>query len=343
MVISNKELEKRLKNALTDSKILKYSLVDIDRRSFTKEEVMKASSTLGIIRFEDNSITVLDENDEVYATCPDFGVSTQTNAEWVSSFIDEIDFDVDFNGEVEKANESSAAYILRVVRDVLNERSFSDEYDNLCEHYSFESLCVPEDDLNYSGERTFQSLLKSWQDIQSFTVDVLISAAKFKISSFKKDSSLYLRTGMPTDAVTELRKLAIEVNRINSNYANGPLSSEAVKRLTKLEILSLLDAQRREVSSVVAISKFKDLYAVLNLTTEYVDPVTKKELLRIATIELGKLFNSSDYSPEFHGDKKKLLSQWKKRYLKTAKLSLQKELCIKYFEDFENFRLPTKL
>lgn len=124
---------------------------------------------------------------------------------------------------------------------------------------------------------TFKQLLEELQDLQSYAVNVVVSAAKFKISSLKKDTSKYLRDGMPKEVVVELRTLERAVGSINRKYFNGVLSSTNVKSLSKKEILTELENRNNEIERLVDGSSVGTVYKIINLNTEYVSPIVKKK------------------------------------------------------------------
>jgi len=96
--------------------------------------------------------------------------------------IGDINFDVDYNGNVVKAEEATANYYLKIVKDVLNDPAFNSEYDNLVNCYDFDACRVSDE----AEHKSFKDLLSSWQSFQSYTINVLVYSAKFKISDQKK-------------------------------------------------------------------------------------------------------------------------------------------------------------
>lgn len=132
-------------------------------------------------------------------------MSTEIRAKWVSTMIGDINFDVDYNGNVVKAEEATANYYLKIVKDVLNDPAFNSEYDNLVNCYDFDACRVSDE----AEHKSFKDLLSSWQSFQSYTINVLVYSAKFKISDQKKkkDSAQFLRVVLEDGIVLELRKV----------------------------------------------------------------------------------------------------------------------------------------
>jgi transposase-like protein len=84
------------------------------------------------------------------------------------------------------------------------------------------------------------------------------------------------------------------------------------------------------------------LYRILNLSTEYISPIIKKRMEILATSYVDEFCSSDKYDQVIFGDKSALVNKWKRRYLKAAKISRQKELIDVYLSDPDSFVLPSK-
>ena len=143
----------------------------------------------------------------------------------------------------------------------------------------------------------------------------LLANLKFQVE--KKDTALFLRDGIPEDLVIELRNLDVNVSNINRDYSLGERSPEKVKSKTKVEILQLLDERDRKILRLLNDSNAKTLYKLLNLSSEYVDPIHKKRLSDLTIIEVKKIFNGPDTGITSDEDRSAVIKTWKKKYLKT--------------------------
>lgn len=80
-----------------------------------------------------------------------------------------------------------------------------------------------------NNRKTFCSILESYQDYQSVTINIAVSAAKFNISNLKKDSEIFLKENIPEDRISGLRDLEISISDKNREYSLGPLSLKKKK------------------------------------------------------------------------------------------------------------------
>lgn len=79
---------------------------------------------------------------------------------------------------------------------------------------------------------------------------------------------------------------------------------------------------------------------IFHLTSEFVDPIIKKRLDNLAAIEVEKLYDSVENIGL--QDKPTTVKSWRKRYLRSARLSVRKEQILKYLENPEEYVIPRK-
>jgi hypothetical protein len=87
--------------------------------------------------------------------------------------------------------------------------------------------------------------------MESVIINLIVSAAKFRISAEKKDTERFLNDGIQESEAAELRNLEAEIRNINFEYSQGSLSPEGVKGLTKIERLKEIDNRDDKISSFV--------------------------------------------------------------------------------------------
>lgn len=141
----------------------------------------------------------------------------------------------------------------------------------------------------------------------------------------------------------ELHALSQRVSVINSSYARDALSPGNIKNKTKLEILQLIEQKENEIKNVIDNSNISDLYKIINLSTEYISPIIKKKLNKLAISKINEFYEEESNAIEMYGEKSMLLSKWKKRYLKAALTSRKKELVEDFIKDPAAFILPPKI
>ena len=77
-----------------------------------------------------------------------------------------------------------------------------------------------------------------------------------------------------------MSNLDTPIKGIYAKYSTGEgkLSPKNVRGLKKVEILSLLDEQKKEIDDVLKNNDFSTLYKIVNLSSEYLSPLKKKEI-----------------------------------------------------------------
>lgn len=108
-------------------------------------------------------------------------MSITNDGEWLSDKIRSPCFDIGMNGNVRKSVEAEAFYTCVVICGTIKDDIFKIELDNVTKQYDFENMSsIIESGKNYI------TLLETWQSLQSYKVNVIISACKFSIANQKK-------------------------------------------------------------------------------------------------------------------------------------------------------------
>ena len=165
----------------------------------------------------------------------------------------------------------------------------------------------------------------------------------FKSLILKKDIGKFLPDGMKPETAVELRDLEMQVAAINRKYSNGVLSVYNVKGLKKVEIFTYLDKKQDEINKLIESSNVSTIYKIINLSTEYVSPIVKKNLDKLAAAKVVEAFNEDDLDANIYGDREVIMSRWRRRYLKAAKISKRKKILDRYNEEGNGFVMPKKL
>lgn len=118
------------------------------------------------------------------------------------------------------------------------------------------------------------------------------------------------------------------------------MSENKVKDLTKIQILKLLEDRQAEVDKELMASNARTIYMIIHLTNEYVDPVDKKKLERLAAIKVKEFYDNIE-ATELQ-DKSALVKKWRRKYLRSARLSIRKEQISRYLENPDEYILPRK-
>jgi len=336
MVFNFKTFEEKIISSLQSSGLIeKFSL-----REFTKspdlQHVIRIFETPSKIFSDEGGIYYFDENeDKTY--CPKIKSSVTEKGEWLSTIMPNIGFDIDQSGSVRKADEAEALYCCIQVAHILKEKEFKDELTSLSKDYDFKNM------KNFSNSSEgFRELLNSWQNLQSISINIIVSASKYKISAEKKDTEKFLKDGIQESEVAELRNLEAKIRAINFRFSQGVLSPSSVKDLTKIERLQEIDKRDDEISREITESPVGLLYKALNLSSEYISPVKKKRISLWVQKEVDTLLSSNEFS-DVKEERKQLISQFIKRAYRFEKNSVRKLSVENYLKDKENFKLPSKL
>lgn len=336
MSVNFKDFEDRLINSLRNSGLIeKFSFTEITK---TPELaiIIKEFEKSSLIDFDENGLYFIQDNgDKLY--CPEMKTSISDEGEWFSHKLPSIGFDIDQSGNVRKADEAEAMYICIQVAHILKEVAFREELEDLAKEYDFDNMKSRRPD-----DYGFRDLLKDWQSFQSVIINIIVSAAKFKISTEKKDTEKFLKDGIQESEAAELRNLEAKIRSINFEFSQGILSPESVKNLTKIERLEEIDKRDDEISREILLSPVGNLYRAMNLSSEYISPVKKKKISLWVQKEVDELLAQKEFS-SLQEDRRQLISKFSKRAYRFEKNSVRKLTVERYKNDRENFKLPSKL
>jgi hypothetical protein len=331
------DFEKKIVEGLKASKLFKRFPNTRILQSPSLDVIIKAFEEPSEIFVDDHGLYFVDENDnKIY--CPDMLTSVSEKGEWLSDKIPYVDFDIDQNGNVRKAEEAEALFCAIIVANCLNDDYFKNELTNVAKQYDFIGMKPINDEC-----LTFSELLNEWQQLQSVTINVLISASKYRIADVKKDVEKYLRDGLSDIQVGELRELESSINAINDKYSKGILSPDSVRQLTKAKRLEEIDNRDREISQLLKKSKAGTLYRVLNLSSEYISPIKKKKIALWVRNEIDSLLNSDESFADLREERSQLISRFQRRAIKMEKNSIRKLNVERLIEEKEYFNFPAKL
>lgn len=336
MTFNYYDFEKRIIDALKKSKLFERFPKTPMLQTPSLDVIIKAFEVPSEICADDQGLYFYDENN-VKTYCPEMYTSISEQGEWLSDKIPFIDFDIDQNGNVRKAEEAEALFCSVVVANCLQDETFKREVVDVAKQYDFVGM-MP----NSEGGSSFKELLNEWQSLQSVIINILISAAKYRIQDVKKDVEKYLRDGISDIQAGELRELERSINAINDEYSKGVLSPESVRNLKKSKRLELIDERDDKISDLKKKSKAGILYGILNLSSEYISPVKKKEISLLVRSEIDKLLQEKEFS-DLSKDRSQLIARFQRRAIKMEKNSVRKLNVERFLELKEDFKFPAKL
>lgn len=277
-----------------------------------------------------------EKGDKVY--CPTMKASISEKGEWISDKIPNINFDIEKNGNVRKADESEALFCAITIGNILQDDNFKNEVLDIAKNYDFENMKPISD-----NGCTFRQLITEWQSLQSVIINILISACKYKIFDFKKDVEKFLKDGVSELEAAELRDLQAKIRNINFKYSEGDLSPQKVKALTKIEKLMLITKRDDEVSAEIQKSKAGTLFKILNLSSEYISPINKKRISLWVRYEVDKMFNDNSEFSKIREDRSQIISKLQRRALRFEKNSIRRLNVERYINEKTDYKFPSKL
>lgn len=333
---STSTFESKMLTLLKDSKIVKNIMMSDVLDDFDSEVLLRLLKyPLKIEATEFGIVAKVEGGDDIQ--CPNFSISVSDNGKWLSDVLPPCPFDIEQGGNLRKAEETESAYYCAIVCLVLKDNVFLDEINTTIKNYNFSEMDAYPDHLN------FKDLLGSWLDLQSYLINISVSAAKYRISDLKKDTEKFLRDGIPQEEVLELRELATSIKNINRLYSTGVLSPDKIINLNKIEILKFLDKKNREIESLVNNSSVSILYKLENLSTEYINPITKKKLINLAKAGIEEFYKDVPSDKSLIVDRRVLYDRWRRRFLKLEKISIRKTFINKYLQSPTEFVFPVKM
>lgn len=336
MTLNFQEFEERIIKALRNSGLIeKFSLQEYQRTA-ELAHIIEIFEIPSKISFDEDGLYYFDEDgDKIY--CPKMNSSISDRGIWLSQKLPEVGFDIDQNGNIRKADEAEALYCCIMVAHILDENEFKQELKNIAKDYDFKEMKS-----NTEKGICFRELLNDWQSLQSVTLNVIVSASKFKISDNKKDSEKFLKDGIPESAAGELRDLESRIRAINFRYSEGDLSPQEVKKLTKIERLQKINERDDEIAKEISKSSIGKLYKATNLSSEYISPVKKKKINLWVQREVDELICNKEFL-HLKEDRATLIAKFVRRAYRFEKNSIRRICVERYINSPEDFKIPTKL
>lgn len=174
------DLEAKLTNALEKSSCIKYVMMEELFDPVNQHTLHDMLVNTYPISATETGLEYKNDDGDII-NCPNFGSSISLDGEWLSNILPPITFDTIQGGNVRKSNEAQFAYCCLMVAIVVADDVFKEEFINVIDNYDFQRM-----DSKSDKSKNFKDLLREWQNLQSWTVNVIISAAKYKLVNLKK-------------------------------------------------------------------------------------------------------------------------------------------------------------
>jgi hypothetical protein len=158
----------------------------------------------------------------------------------------------------------------------------------------------------------------------------------------KKESETFLLDSLTQEDSIGLRDLGLKIRAVNFRYSNEELSPTVIKLKTKIERLQIIQKRDDDIKALIQASKYGTLYKILNLSTEYVNPILKKKIYIKVLEEITKIYTDKPNSETIFGEITYVSDRAKSRAMKIARNSVRRENVLKYIKDRVGYKLPSK-
>lgn len=332
----SENIYEKLLSQLKSSGLIKYFDDATVLANINSSSLIKISTKVSKIIVVDNNLCYKNESGDI-TCCPYIETQVSDSGYWLSDKIDPPNFDILQGGNLRKAEEAESSYCCAMVCSILQDQTFFKEFEDVCKSYNFEDM------VSNDAKPTFKELLTSWQDIQSTIINIIVSAAKYSISNQKKDSELFLTSGLEQEEKDGLRDLALSIKSINFKYSTTVLSPGNVKKLNKIEILRHIDERNSEINSIILKSKYGLLYKIMNLSTEYINPIQKKRITNYVRQEVERMYSENEKRIQsLYGDKTDVIIKLRRRAYNLERSSIRRQYVNEYIKNREEFKMPRK-
>jgi hypothetical protein len=262
------EMFNEIMERLKSENLIRYFDLDSSRSDISASQLLSLLDEIKNIEIRDGELCYIDDDGQLF-NCPHVETAVTDCGWWLSDKIPAPNFDIEQSGNLRKAQEAECAYICTIVASILNDKMFNEELEDVIKAFDFNTM---------TGGNTFSDLLNDWLNLQSVIINIIVSAAKYSISSQKKDSESFLLDGLSIEEVAGLRDLGLSIKAINFEYSTGALSPDKVKLLTKIDRLRIISERDFKIDSLIIKSKFGTLFKLTKLSSEYVSPIIKKRV-----------------------------------------------------------------
>lgn len=269
---------KTILSFLVEGKIVPENVLPTVDTPFSSEilhEMMDAGNDLRYDALSDELFII--QNDGSSLLCPDLSKGMSEVSDWISNYLPEVFIDTDQGGNLRKGDEADACYKLFAIGFVLE--SFRAEIMRVFDLYDYDNMSSS----NKEGSKTFKDALQYYQNLNSNRINAIISAASYKLSTFKEKNESFYTGLLNAEEISELATLSRNIKAIISKYEREQgLNPVDMKGMNKISKLTLIDRRDVEIETLVSKTRVAMLYRISKLTSERIPPVIKSGILQKA-------------------------------------------------------------
>lgn len=340
MTVNDLELRVKefLQSLVLDKKLQKIYSFEVEPPKEIDRRLLKTIiSEPFLIDYDDSTgkLFFINSNNEKQF-CPDIVNGITDARDWISECLPSVPFDIEQGGNVRRAAEAENIYKCTLVAGILKD-VFLEGFNRILANYDFKNLKSS----NTDGE-DFSKLIKRWQNLQNLTVRIIVSGANYKISSEKKSDIGFVIGTLTKEETIGVVSIRIAVKNVIRKYMQNQLSQDNVKKLTKIERLTIIrEKDLEERKTINDCPDYSELYKICDLNADYLSATTKLTLE-----EKAETFARQNVSSLFEDDYvgfNNFVSKCRRRAFKEAVISLKEEEVIKWRNEGNlNYRLISK-
>lgn len=290
-----------------------------------------------IIKYDDSSgkLFYIDEKGD-YHYCPEIHEGVSSSRDWISDSLPMIPFDINQGGNLRKSIEAENMYRCTLIAGIIK-GSFLLQFNKCCEGYDFRDMRAKD-----LYGLNFTQLLTKWQDLQNFTIRIIVSGANYKISAEKNLEVGFLIGSLNKDETLGVISIRDRVKSIIRGYMLGPLSPNNVIKMTKIErLIKIQEKDDRVLSEINSSTNYSELYKICSINSDYLSADVKNLLSNYAS-DFSRKEVADIYKDDENGFKK-FISVCRRRSYKEAVIAF-KEKELNNWREVGNmsYKLPSK-
>lgn len=236
-----------------------------------------------------NDVLYCVSDDGTKIVCPDLSEGLSEASEWICKYLPEVFIDTDQGGNLRKGDEADSCFKLFSIGFVLPD--YRDEIKEIFIQYDYENMSSND----HPSSKSFKQALGFYQNLNSTRINSIISAAAYKLSSFKEKNESFYTGQLSQEEISELATLSRNIKAVISKYEREQgLNPDIMKGMTKISKLLLIDKRDIEIEALINKSKVSTLYRISKLTSERIPPVIKTKILRQADSAASAFIREND-------------------------------------------------
>lgn len=324
---------------LCDGKHVPEDVLPTTTKLLDREEIYEAinkGSELSYDEISDELSFVNSDGDKLI--CPDLSSGLSLSANWLTSYLPSLTFDIDQGGNVRKSLEVEALYKMICLCYCI--KDFSNDFKKYLLSYDFKDMAP----IDGKSGLSMSAYVQSIQSLNSARVNSIFSAAAIKLADYREKNESFYTGLLAPEEISKLESLRRTIKSIISRYEKDyGLNPNNIKDMTKIMKLERIQSRDQEIEKEIEASDVAMLYKISKLSSERIPVVLKSKIFLEAEnagekeIKANGLtgIDATDYKKRV---KQKIINESYRAVLKTIRY---KEI-ESYKNDPSSYKLKTK-